>query len=236
VTCDEVRDLLAEHLLGTLDEPALDARVRRHLRGCASCRAETTALADGVSTFATAAHDIEPPDGLNARVLAVLEEEWSETARETPRRRRIARLGRAAGIAAVAASLAWGVVATVRADRFEEDASQYRAFVEALGGEDVRVGEIHAAGQDELEGDVVIYESETGQSWVLVMVRAPGREGVANVTMLAGEKRIDLRPMEFDSGGDASTWFVTSWDLSGYERVNLWDESGLIASAEVERS
>jgi anti-sigma factor RsiW len=230
-----VREQLAEHLLGTL-EPALDAEVRRHLRGCTSCRAELTALADGVSTFAVAAHDVEPPDGLRPRVLAVMKEEWSDASPEKPRRRRSAPLGRVAGIAAVAIALALGAVATIRATGLEEDAGRYRAFVQALGGHDVRVGELRAAGTDELQGDVVIYESETGQSWVLVLVRAPGREGTANVTMLAGERRIDLRPMEFGPGGEASTWLVTSGDLTSFERVNLWDDTGLIASADIERS
>jgi anti-sigma factor RsiW len=235
VTCEEVREQLAEHLLGTL-EPAVDADVRRHLRGCTSCRAEMSALADGVSTFAVAAHNVEPPDVLRPRVLAVLEEEWSDAAHEAPRRRRLASLGRVAGIAAVAIALALGAVATIRATGFEEDAGRYRAFVQALGGHDVRVGEFRAAGTDELQGDVVIYESTTGQSWVLVLVRAPGREGTANVTMLAGERRIDLRPIVFGPGGEASTWLVTSGDLTAFERVNLWDEAGLIASADIERS
>lgn len=233
--CEDVREHLAEHLLGTL-EPAVDAEVRRHLRGCASCRAEMSALADGVGTFAAAAHDVEPPDGLRPRVLAVLEEEWSDAAPAAPRRGRLASLGRVAGIAAAVAAIALGAVATIRATGLEEDAGRYRAFVQALGGDDLRVGELRAAGTDELQGDVVIYESATGQSWVLVLVRAPGREGTANVTMLAGERRIDLRPMEFGPGGEASTWLVTSGDLTAYERVNLWDEAGLIASADIERT
>ena len=33
MTCDEVREVLPEHLLGTLDGPE-DLEVRRHLRGC----------------------------------------------------------------------------------------------------------------------------------------------------------------------------------------------------------
>jgi hypothetical protein len=235
VTCEEVREQLAEHLLGTL-EPAVDPEVRRHLRGCTSCRAEMSALAEGVGTFAAAAHDVEPPDGLRGRVLRVLGDEWSEDGPAEPGRRRASWLGRVAAIAAVAAALALGAFATIRATGFEEEAGRYRAFVDALGGEDVRVGELRPAGSDDLRGDVVIYESVTGQSWVLVLVRAPGREGLANVTMVAGDERIDLRPLEFGPDGEGSTWLVTSSDLTSYERVNLWDEAGLIASADIERS
>ena len=37
MTCDEVRELLPEHLLGALEGPE-DLEVRRHLRGCSTCR------------------------------------------------------------------------------------------------------------------------------------------------------------------------------------------------------
>ena len=235
MTCEQVREQLAEHLLGTLDETA-DGEVRIHLRGCGTCRAELRAMADGVGTFATAAHDVDPPEDVRERILRVLRDEWSDAGPVEPGRRRVPSLGRVAAIAAIAASLALGAFAMVRAAGLEEDAGRYRAFVDALGGQDVRVGELRSAGSYELQGDVVIYESVSGQSWVLVVARAPGRERVANVTMLAGDERIDLRPMEFGPGGDGSTWLVTSSDLTAYDTVNLWDEGGLIATAEIEHS
>jgi hypothetical protein len=79
----------------------------------------------------------------------------------------------------------------------------------------------------------VIYDSKVGQSWVLVLCRAPGWEGVANVTMLAGERTIDLRPMEFGPGGEGSTWLVTATDLRAYDRVNVWTDAGPMASADL---
>jgi hypothetical protein len=235
VTCDEVREQLAEHLLGTLD-PSDDAEVRAHLRGCATCRREMSALADGVSTFAAAAHDVDPPEELHDRVLAVLDEEWTAAPIEIPVRRRSPWVWRAAAAAALAGTLAWGAYATVRASDLREDADKYQSFLGVLGGEDVRVGELRATGAQELHGSVVIYDSRVGQSWVLVLVRAPGREGTANVTMVAGEHRIDLRPLEFDPGGEGSTWLVTAYDLREFDRVNLWNEGGVIASAAISRA
>jgi len=233
VTCDRVREQLAEHLLGTLDE-LTDASVRRHLRGCAGCRAEASALAEGVSTFARAAHDVEPPGELRDRVLAVLAEEWSEGEPVALVRRRGTWAARAATAVVLVAAVAWGVFATVRAERFETDARRYETFLAVLGGEDVRVGELRAVGSEQLRGSVVIYDSKVGQSWVLVLARAPGWEGTANVTLLAGdETRIDLHPLEFGSGGEASTWLVTPSDLTGFERVNVWDDTGMLATAEV---
>jgi len=236
VKCEEVRDQLAEHLLGTLDERG-DAEVREHLRGCSSCRGEMAALAEGVSTFASAAHDVDPPEELRDRVLTVLRDEWTAVAPEAPARPRSTWLWRAAAIAALMAALAWGGFSTVRATRFEESAEKYEALLGVLGGEDVRVGELRAAGSQELQGSAVIYDSKVGQSWVLVLVRAPGWEGTANVTLVAGgEKTIDLHEMEFGPGGEASTWLVTASDLTRFQRVNVWNADGLIASADVRRA
>jgi hypothetical protein len=193
------------------------------------------ALADGVSTFAAAAHDVEPPEELRDRVLGVLEEEWAATPGTAPGRRG-AWAWRAAVAAALVAALAWGAVTTMRASDLQEAADKYEAFLGVLGGEDVRVGELRAEGSQELHGSVVIYDSKVGQSWVLVLVRAPGREGEANVTMVDGDRKIDLHPVEFDPGGEGSTWLVTPWDLTGFERVNLWNDDGLIASATMRRA
>jgi predicted anti-sigma-YlaC factor YlaD len=236
VRCEEVREQLPEHLLGTLDEH-VDAEVRDHLRGCSACRGEMAALAEGVSTFAAAAHDVGPPEELRDRVLGVLQEEWAEKEPVVLERRRPAWVWRAAAIAALVAAIAWGGFATLHASRLEESAEKYETLLGVLGGEDVRVGELHAAGSQELQGSAVIYDSRVGQSWVLVLVRAPGLEGTANVTMLAdGGKTIDLHEMEFGAGGEASTWLVTASDLTGYDRVNVWDANGLIASADVQRT
>ena len=234
MTCDEVREHLAEHLLGTL-EPEVDTGVRRHVRGCAACRAEMATLADGVSTLAAASHDVAAPEELRRRVVNVLSEEWSDAERESPRAPVAARTWRVAAAVALGVALAWATIATITAVGLREDAGRYRAFLDALGGEDVRAAEFRAVGPEELDGDVIVYESERGMSWVLVLVRAPGREADAFVTMTAGERRIDLRPMEFGPGGDGSTWLVTSSDLTEFDTVNLWDDAGLMASARIDR-
>lgn len=232
--CEVVRDQLAEHLLGTLEDP-VDAAVRKHLRGCASCRAEMTALAEGVSTLATAAHDVAPPDELHDRVLSVLEQEWADEPVAPSIWRRSAWLGRAAVVVVLAAALGWGTFETIRASRFEDAAERYETFLGVLGGEDVRVGELRPARSQELQGSVVIYDSKVGQSWVIVLCRVPGWSGEAQVTLVAGgERTIDLRPMAFGEGGEGSTWLVTASDLRGYDRVNVWDDDGLIASARVQ--
>jgi hypothetical protein len=232
-----VREQLAEHLLGTLDEVA-DADVRRHLRVCGSCRADLAALSEGIDTLARAAHDVEPPEDLRDSVIAALQAEWTDVVVLPTRRPRRIWVARGAVALTVAASLVWGAVATVHAVRSDEAAERYEAFLGVLGGEDVRVGELRAAGSQELQGSVVIYDSKVGQSWVLVLCRAPGWAGTANVTMIArgGERTIELRPMEFGPGGEGSTWLVTATDLTEYDRVTVWSASGVMASAHVEHA
>ncbi|HZP89630.1 MAG TPA: zf-HC2 domain-containing protein [Actinomycetota bacterium] len=234
MNCDEVRDQLAEYLLGTLERSA-DEQVRRHLRGCAGCRHEMAALAEGVSTFSRAAHQIEPPPELRDAVLAVLAEEWSETAPVRPIRRGVAWLARVAAAAAVVIALAVAGVSTVRAHRFETAASKYDALLGALGGENVRVGTLRPTGSNEVEGSAVLYDSKVGQSWALILVRAPGFTGRATVTLSSGSGRtITMHPLEFAEGGEASSWLVTSSSLKAFRSVTIRDAAGsVLATATV---
>jgi hypothetical protein len=235
VSCDEVRDLLPEHLLGTLDEPT-DLTVRRHLRGCASCRRDMAALAEGISTFARAAHELLPPEELRDRVLSVLRDEWGEAAPSPPARIRSTRWAAAwaAAIVLIAGAVGWGAWSNVRAGRYEASATKYESFLGALGGENVRVGALHPAGPQELEGSVVVYDSRVEQSWVLVLVRAPGLDGEASVTLSSPDGRtIDMHPLRFGAGGEASSWLVTSSNLKRFDRLTVRDGAGVLIASGV---
>jgi Putative zinc-finger len=229
VSCDEVRELLPEHLLGTLDEPT-DFLVRRHLRGCAGCRGDMSALAEGISTFARAAHEVTPPEELHDRVLSVLRDDWVEAA---PAARPVGRPVRwaawAAAFVLLAGSMGWGVWSNARAGRYEASASKYEQFLGALGGENVRVGSLRPASSQELEGSVVLYDSKVEQSWVLVLVRAPGVEGEASVTLSSPDGHtIDMHPLQFGAGGEASSWLVTSSNLKRFDGITVRDSGGTV--------
>jgi len=240
VSCDEVRDQLAEHLLGTLDEPA-DVEVRRHLRGCSGCRKEMAALAEGVSTFARAAHELDPPEELKERVLSTLHGDWADGAdgaAPTPAARRpVPWLAWAAVVVLLAGSASWGLWSHNRAARYEASATKYETLLTSLGGENVRVATLASQGSQQLEGSAVVYDSKVEQSWVLVLVRAPGLEGQATVTLATGDGRtISMHPMEFSPGGEASSWLVTSSNLRPFQTVIVRDESGsTIARGSVSR-
>jgi hypothetical protein len=193
------------------------------------------ALAEGVDTLARAAHDVEPPEELRGKVLGAIHQEWAESDGVVVLRDRRRPAVRVAVAAALAAAVVWAGVATVRSISLHEDAQAYRTFLSALDGEDLRVAALDGAGTQEFEGSVVVYDSSGGQSWVVVLARAPGWEGrQANVTLLAGDRTIDLRPMEFGPGGEASTWLATTADLTRVDGIRLWDDAGLVASARLE--
>jgi uncharacterized membrane protein len=169
-------------------------------------------------------------------VLGVLEEEWKSvpTIERRPRRRRW--VATVAGIAAVAAALAFGATSTIQAHHVEAEAAKYRSFLGVLGGENVRVGTLHAPGSQDLHGSVVMYDSDVGQSWVLVLCRAPGWSATANVTLRSQDGHtIEMHPMEFGAGGEGSSWLVTSSDLRSFDHVSVWNDSGVMATATVER-
>lgn len=236
--CDEVRELLSEHLLGTLSEQD-DAAVRRHVRGCAGCRAEMAMLGEGLSTFSRAAHQAEPPPELRERVLAAVSDERAEMAPpaevDTARRRRPGRwLALAAALAITAGAVAVAATQAVSASHARDRALAYEQFLDALGGREVRVAGLHGAGGKQVEGSAILYDSDVGQSWVLVLVRSPGATGKVHVVLRSPDGRINMHETEFNSEGSTDAWLVTANDISRYDRVAVYDSANnLLASGRV---
>jgi predicted anti-sigma-YlaC factor YlaD len=221
VTCDEVRELLPDHLLGGVEGPA-ELEVRRHLRGCAACRHELAVLGEGLSQFARAAHDLDPPEELRGRVQSVLEQEWADHAPRPARRRWFVVGPVAAAIAIVVASLGWGISSNHRADLAAADAGSYRRLLGSLGGDEFRIGALQGVGDQPVDGTVLLYDSHEDQSWGVVLVRAPGLSGTAAVTLESGDGRtIPLRDLEFAPDGDAADWIVTGSSLVGFDHLTI---------------
>jgi Putative zinc-finger len=234
LACEDVRPQLADSMLGTLPEPEM-AAVRRHLRGCGGCRAEAAKLDQGISLFATAAHVAEPPPELEGRVMSALSEEWSEMPERRPRRLFAPRwLAVAAAVVAIAGAVTWGGFSQLQANRSRSDAASYRHFLGALGGRNVRVAALKAGGGIAIDGSAILYDSDHGQSWILVLAHVPGYAGDVDVTLSASNgSRISLRPMHIDPDGDASTWLVTSSDISRFATVTLRSPAGALLASGV---
>lgn len=228
MTCDDVRDRLSEHALGTLDE-AEDRRIRRHLRGCAQCRREAVLIGEGLAMFAAAAHDRMPPDELHDRVLSVLKEEWRQdpvTLPDPTGGRVRAWLVAAAACVALVVVGVWAV--SVRGDARDAvaDATSYQRLLQTLGGEEFRVGALERSGPVRIDGSVVLYDSSVEQSWGVVLVRAPDLTGSLGVTLAAPDgDTIELREAELQNGSGA-TWLVSADDLHPYDRLTITGPDG----------
>jgi hypothetical protein len=225
-----VRELLPEHLLGTLGGPE-DVEVRSHVRGCAGCRGEMVVLADGLASFARAAHDRTPPTDLRDRVITVLQQEWRDAREAAHPGRRSTWIGWAAAISGLIAALAWGGVQMHRADIAAASASSYERLLSVLGGTEFRVGELQPEGDRTIDGSVVLYDSHEGQSWAIVLVRAPGSSGTADVSLEATDgSAIEVGSIRFQPDGGGATWLVTSSDLGPFDHATITSEDGTIVA------
>lgn len=246
MTCEQVRDLLPDALLGSLEGPD-DLEVRRHLRGCTPCREERAHLEDGIAALSRAAHDREPPAELRDHVLATLSEEWTETDAEVPPGAPAiavaARASRARGrswlvAASVTAllvaggSLAWGASQHRRATLAQADAQSYRVVLSTLGGRDFRVGSLTPSGDAGVSGNVLLYEGDPSaawSSWALVLLDAPGQTGTATATLLEpGGGTLTLPTMQIAADGQASTLLVIDAYLSSYDRLTITGADGTV--------
>ena len=240
MTCDEVRELLPEHLLGTLEGPE-DLEVRRHLRGCAACREERTKLEEGVSALSRAVHDEEPPAELRDRVLRTLGEEWEDSGRvpatpvSSPRGSRERSPWRALAVAAavivLVGSVGFGFAESHRATLATANAHSYESLLSALGGKEFRIGTLRSADGSTMHGQVLIYDGDPSgdwSSWAIVFAKAPGYTGSATATLLSSDGRSRALPPIQMQDGEGHTWLVTYADLTGFDRLTITSPSGQV--------
>jgi Putative zinc-finger len=158
MTCDHVRDQLAELALGIADGEER-ARVLEHVAVCLDCQRELERLSEVADRLLELAPDAEPPAGFELRVL--------ETIHPRPVRR--PRLGR--WVLAVAAAILAAAVATgsllyaTRDDRRLAD--HYRATLTQANGSYFGAARLRdGAGRE--AGAVFVYRG--APSWVTVTV------------------------------------------------------------------
>ncbi len=243
MTCEQVRELLPEHLLGSLDDDA-DSRVEHHLRGCTDCRAEQLRLEDGVAALSYATHEADPPEELRDHVLAVLDEEWhapeDEPAKSNvvPMRRRspVRLIAVAAAFILIVGSFGFAVAQGQHAARVQADASSYQALLSTLGGKEFRLGQLQSSTDTGVSGKVILYDGDPNQgwnSWGIVLAHGPTdlTDAQAVLTGPNGES-MQLPPLKF-SDGEASTWLVTHDDLTHYDTLLITSHGHVLASARI---
>ncbi|HEV8088792.1 MAG TPA: zf-HC2 domain-containing protein [Actinomycetota bacterium] len=243
MTCEQVRELLPEHLLGSLDDDA-DSRVDHHLRGCTDCRAEQLRLEDGVAALSYATHEAEPPEELRDHVLAVLDEEWQAPENEpaksnvVPMRRRspMRWVAVAAAFILIVGSFGFAVAQSQHAAHVQADASSYQALLSTLGGKEFRLGQLASSTGTGVSGKVILYDGDPTQgwnSWGIVLAHGPNdlTDAQAVLTGPNGES-MQLPPLKF-SDGEASTWLVTHEDLTHYDTLLITSHGHVLASARI---
>ena len=70
-------------------------------------------------------------------------------------------------------------------------------------------------------------------SWILVLARAPGETGRAQVVVSSSRRRIELHPLAFGPSGEASSWLVTASDISRFDRVQILGPGGTVLATGV---
>jgi hypothetical protein len=229
-TCDDVRTLLPDFVLGSTERrDELD--LRRHLRGCGACRRELDALREGLGVFASTLERTAPPE-LRDRVMNVLSEEWTE-AIESPRSRAPAprgwRIAFAASIALALVAGGFGLIQLGRARDATKDAASFRTVLATLGGTGFKVGTLEAATETPVEGSVVAYESSKDQSFVVVFVRTPELTGEGSLLVSRSDGTTwDPGPIEFDGDGDAAVWWVTDRSIASMTGLTVTGPDGSI--------
>ncbi|TMK85541.1 MAG: hypothetical protein E6G44_06855 [Actinobacteria bacterium] len=229
--CEDVRQQLPDYALGTLSDTEA-AAVRRHLRGCGSCRADAAELDQGVALFAQAAHAADPPLELKDRVLSVLQEEWEEppVSKRARPRWHVGWQAIAAVLIVLAGVATWAGMAQSNAERFHSDAASYRRVLASLGGKDFRAGVIRPESGVNMHGSAVMYDSDHGQSWVMILARAPGFSQPVTVTLRSATGRsIQIPfPLKFDPKGEGWTGMVTDTDLTPFDTAVFTSPDGRV--------
>jgi anti-sigma factor RsiW len=231
-TCEDVRPLLPDHALGSLEGDEEDV-LRHHLRGCGACRRELEALREGFGIFTSALERPTPPP-LRDRVFGVLEEEWRDAdGRQTTARGSWGRFAVAASILLAAIAGAFGVAQLFRANDVADDAASYNEVLATLGGTGFLVGSLEQAGDTPVEGSVVAYESSHDQSFVVVFVRTPEVQGSGELLVSRADGTSwDPGPIEFDGDGDAAVWWVTDRSITSMRGLTVRAPDGsLLATA-----
>ncbi len=232
-TCDDVRTLLPDFVLGSVAGQE-DLDVRRHLRGCGACRRELDALGEGLGVFASTLERPAPPE-LRDRVIDVLTEEWTETS--PPRSREHAprnwRIAFAAALALAVIAGALGLIQLGRAREATKDADSFRAVLATLGGTGFRVGTLEAASATPVEGSGLAYESSNDQSFVVVFVLTPELAGEGSLLVSRSDGTTwDPGPIDFDGDGDAAVWWVTDRSISSMTGLTVRAPDGsMLATA-----
>lgn len=233
--CPAVREHLAEFVLGTLDRDR-HRFVERHLEWCAGCRKEAAELAEGATAAASALAPVEPPPGLEDRVVAAVGD--AAGSRDRSRRPRLALA--AAGMAAAIAigAFGWALAMSGRlsefrqaADQAQDRASEFEAVLREIlmEADDGRIlsADLVGVGDAPGGGRGILFDSPGGTDWALVIAGGLSPEnGPYHAYLTTGGTRQRVGRLSPSAMGEMAAYRIFSRDVSGAHWVSVRDASG----------
>jgi hypothetical protein len=215
--CADVRDLLPELALGSLDG-ATRADVLAHINHCSSCRAEARALADVVDGLSALAPEVEPPSGFADGVLDAMRTDPVRPVAPTPTPRRW-RTRHLLVAAVIAALVGIGASVAVVATRHEPSTDV------ALNARNLRVAPMVDPNSLTM-GQA--YVSNGADPWVLVDVNYTLDKGdhYRLVGADASGWVVDIGPLRSLQGGWA--WAGRVDDVGALTELRVVDENGTV--------
>jgi hypothetical protein len=230
--CGEVRDLLPEYVLGTLDASSR-TRVGRHLAWCAGCRKEAGELAEGAAALALGLPSREPPPGLEDLVVGAVRKGASR-----PPRRRAVILAAAVAAAVASASIGWGLGLAGRA-RPADPRQSARDAIQALenfqdflvyvgGGGAVETARLRPVGGGPAGGRATLYDSAEQEGDFLVIVVGGLRvdRGPYTVILRSGGPRMVAATLEELGRGQMGAIREFAAEVSGFGSLVVEDGTG----------
>jgi hypothetical protein len=230
--CGEVRDLLPEYVLGTLDRSS-KARVDRHLAWCAGCRKEAGELAEGAAAVALELPSVEPPPDLEEMVVGRVRDGESG-----PPRRRAVVLAVAVAAALASASIGWGLGLAGRA-RPADPRHSARDAIQALesfqdflvyvwGGGAVETARLRPVGGGPAGGRATLYDSAEQEGDFLVIVVGGLRvdRGPYTVILRSGGPRMEAATLEELGRGQMGAIQEFATEVSGFGSLVVEDAAG----------
>jgi hypothetical protein len=229
MSCAEIKDLLPDHVVGSLS--AMDSRrVDRHLTRCTRCREERMALEEAMTTVALALPPVDPPPNLGERIAA----------------RVVASAGRSGssrGVRALAAAtmaavlVAVGALGWAMAERGQNDLArreqvqnvrQLTKALEAVGARPYRADLLPARQERKGFGSVAIYSATRVNDFILVGVVLPDDNAPPyTVKAMDPNGRVLSRgTLSKTNNGDWVFYESTQANLSRAISVSVMDRSG----------
>jgi hypothetical protein len=230
--CGEVRDLLPEYVLGTLDASSR-TRVGRHLAWCAGCRKEAGELAEGAAALALGLPSREPPPGLEDLVVGAVRKGASH-----PPRRRAMVLAAAVAAAVASASIGWGLAVAGREEPVDRASSAaeawttmetYKELLVRVGGAgDLDSARLRSPEGGPAAGGATRYASiqEDGDDLLVLVGGLDPRRGPYTVILRSGGARLVGGTLEELSRGQMGLYHSFPGDLAGFDGLVVEDRAG----------